>query len=70
MRPRLPGPAKWTNFHLYVIQDIFSRYVAGWMVAPSESAELAKRLIVDSCRKQGTVAEDRRKLSRWLSQTR
>jgi putative transposase len=38
---KLLGPAKWTYFYLYVILDIFSRYVAGWMVAPKESAELA-----------------------------
>ena len=49
---KLRGPVKWTYFHLYVILDIFSRYVVGWMVAPRESAELAKRLIEDSCEKQ------------------
>jgi putative transposase len=38
---KLRGPAKWTYFYLYVILDLFSRYVAGWMVAPRESAELA-----------------------------
>lgn len=47
-----------TYFHLYVILDIFSRYVVGWMVAPRETAELAKRLIADTCRKQGIVAGD------------
>ena len=50
---KLLGPAKWTYFHLYVILDIFSRYVVGWMVAPRETAELAKRLIADTCAKQG-----------------
>ena len=49
---KLKGPAKWTYFYLYVILDIFSRYVVGWMVAPRESTELAKRLIGESCRKQ------------------
>jgi putative transposase len=53
---KLLGPAKWTYFHLYVILDIFSRYVVGWMVAPRETAELAKRLIDDTCQKQGIVA--------------
>jgi len=38
---KLLGPAKWTYFHLYVILEIFSRYVVGWMVAPRETAELA-----------------------------
>ena len=49
---KLLGPAKWTYFYLYVILDVFSRYVVGWMVAMRESAELAKRLIEESCAKQ------------------
>ena len=47
---------KWVYFHLYVL-DIFSRYVVGWMLAERESAELAKRLIKETCSKQGIVAE-------------
>ena len=54
---KLLGPAKWTYYYLYVILDVFSRYVVGWMAAHRESAELAKRLIRESCRKQGIVAE-------------
>jgi len=49
---KLLGPAKWTYFYLYVILDIFSRYVVGWMLAPHESAALAERLIADTCAKQ------------------
>src|ERR1017187_10238022 len=49
---KLLGPAKWTYFYLYVILDVFSRYVTGWRVAMRESAELAKRLIEESCAKQ------------------
>jgi len=49
---KLKGPAKWTYFYLYVIIDIFSRYVTGWMVAHRETKTLAKRLIEESCRKQ------------------
>ena len=45
---KLKGPAKWTYFHLYVILDIFSRYVVGWLIAPRESAELAEQLIADT----------------------
>ena len=45
---KLLGPAKWTYFYLYVILDVFSRFVVGWMVAPRESAELARRLIAAS----------------------
>ena len=54
---KLLGPCKWTYFHLYVILDIFSRYVVGWMVAPRETAELARRMIADTCEKQGIVAD-------------
>jgi putative transposase len=50
---RLLGPAKWTYFYLYVILDIFSRYVVGWMIAPHESAALAERLIAETCAKHG-----------------
>ena len=50
---RLLGPKRWTYFYLYVLLDIFSRYVVGWMVAERESAALATRLIEQSCLKQG-----------------
>ena len=50
---KLKGPAKWTYFHLYVILDVFSRYVVGWMAAYRESATLAQRLIEASCTRQG-----------------
>ena len=49
---KLRGPGKWTCFHLYVIMDIFSRYVVGWMIAPRETAELAETLIADTITKQ------------------
>jgi putative transposase len=49
---KLLGPAKWTYFYLYVILDVFSRYVVGWMVAHRESAEMARKLIEDTCSKQ------------------
>jgi putative transposase len=48
---KLLGPTKWTYFYLYVILDIFSRYVVGWMLAPHESAALAERLIAETCAK-------------------
>jgi putative transposase len=50
---KLLGPVKWTYFYLYVILDIFSRYVVGWMIAPHESAALAERLIAETCAKYG-----------------
>jgi len=49
---KLHGPAKWTYFYLYVILDIHSRYVVGWMLAPNERATLAEVLIADTAAKQ------------------
>jgi putative transposase len=50
---KLLGPVKWSYYHLYVLLDIYSRYVVGWLLAESEKASLAKRLIAESCEKQG-----------------
>lgn len=49
---RLKGPLTWSYFHLYVILDVFSRYVGGWLVAPRESATLDMQLIAASCEQQ------------------
>ena len=54
---KLLGPQKWTYFYLYVILDVFSRYVVGWMVATEESAALARKLIEETCRRQGITPE-------------
>ena len=54
---RLLGPKRWTYFYLYVLLDIFSRYVVGWMVAERESSALAARLIEQTCLKQGIEPE-------------
>ncbi len=54
---KLPGPAKWTYFYLYVMLDVFSRYVVGWMVAHRESATLAERFIRETCARRG-IARD------------
>ena len=55
---KLRGPVKWTYFYLYVILDIFSRYVVGWLVALRENAVLAKKLIAESCARQGIAPGD------------
>jgi putative transposase len=49
---KLKGPAKWTYFYLYVILDVFSRYVVGWTIQQRESAELAKALIAQATEQQ------------------
>ena len=54
---KLKGPVKWNYFYLYVILDIFSRYVVGWMVAHREQDALAKQLMEQSCLKQNIQPE-------------
>ena len=50
---KLREPVAYLYFSLYVILDLFSRSVVGWMVAAHESARLAERLIEATCHKQG-----------------
>jgi putative transposase len=50
---KLLGPAKWTYYYLYVILDVFSRFVVGWLISERESATLAKELIAETCGRQG-----------------
>jgi putative transposase len=50
---KLAGPAKWTWYYLYVLLDIYSRYVVGWMVAHREAAALAERLLAEAITAQG-----------------
>jgi putative transposase len=54
---KLRGPVKWTYYYLYVLLDVFSRYVVGWLAALQESATLAQRLIAETCARQG-IAQD------------
>lgn len=49
---KLKGPAKWLYYYLYVILDVFSRYVVGWLVTERESGAVAEQLIAESCYKQ------------------
>ena len=49
---KLLGPTKWTSYYLYVMLDIFSRYVVGWLIADRESGALAEVLIAEACAKQ------------------
>ena len=62
---KLLGPQKWTYYYLYVLLDVFSRYVVGWLLADRECGGLATRLVGESCERQGigrdelTVHSDR-----------
>jgi putative transposase len=49
---KLLGPAKWTYYYLYVIIDIYSRYVPGWMLARAENGRLAEKFLADTFAKQ------------------
>ena len=49
---KLKGPAKWTYFYLYVILEVFSRYVVGWTVQHRENAQIAKALIEQAAEQQ------------------
>jgi putative transposase len=54
---KLLGPTKWTYYYLYVMLDIFSRYVVGWLLAERETATLAELLIREACAKQQIQAD-------------
>ncbi len=49
---KLLGPAKWTWFYLYVIIEIFSRYVPGWMLARAGNGKLAEIVLAETITKQ------------------
>ena len=49
---KLKGPAKWTWFYLYVILDVFSRYIVGWTVQYRENGQLATALIEQATEQQ------------------
>ena len=49
---RVLGQTKRTFYYLYVILDVYSRYVVGWLLAECESEELAKELVMQTCVKQ------------------
>jgi putative transposase len=53
---KLKGPRAWTLFHLYVLLDVFSRYVVGWLLAHRESGTLADRLIAETVAKEGVTS--------------
>jgi putative transposase len=54
---RLRSTMKWQFFYLYVLIDIYSRYVVGWLLAGAENAGLAQALIEETCEKYG-IARD------------
>lgn len=49
---KLHGPQKWTYYYLYVVIDIYSRYIVGWMVADRERSDLARTLLSETIKKE------------------
>jgi putative transposase len=49
---KLKGPVKYTYFYLYVMLDVFSRYVVGWLLAVHESKRLGQKLLSETCQKE------------------
>jgi len=54
---KLRGPVTWSYYYLYVILDVFSRAVVGWLIAEREDAELAEALIAETCAKEGIMPQ-------------
>jgi putative transposase len=54
---KLQGPERGVYYELFVIIDIFSRYVVGWMVSPAETGELAEAFIADALAGQGITRD-------------
>ena len=54
---KLMRPVKWTYYYLYVIIDIFSRYVVRWVVTHREPVSLAGKMIDQTCEKQNIKPE-------------
>ncbi len=54
---KLLGPHKWTYYYLYVVLDLFSRKVVGWLIAVQEAAALAEQLVAATCAREG-IAPD------------
>jgi len=50
---KLRGPERGVYYELFVIIDIYSRYVIAWTVAPAETGELAKEFIDAAITSQG-----------------
>lgn len=53
---KLRGPVKWSYFHLYVVLDLYSRYVVAWLLADREWAAYAVRLVAEAVRREGVDA--------------
>jgi len=53
---RVPGPYKGKFYFLYVMLDIYSRYVVGWLVSERENGETAQHFIRETIRRENVDA--------------
>lgn len=53
---KLKTAVKWTYLYLYVVLDVFSRYVVGWMLSTRESAVLARELVEQAVEREAVPA--------------
>ncbi len=54
----LRSAEKYIYYQLYVIMDVFSRYVVGWLLSAGESGEIAEEFIAETCFKEGIKAHE------------
>jgi len=45
---KLPGALRYQCFYLYLVLDLFSRFIVGWMIADRQSGDYAKELLAKS----------------------
>ena len=50
---KIPGPLRGHFYNLYVMLDIFSRYVVGWTIVARESREVAKAFLLATFNRHG-----------------
>ena len=66
---RLKGPVKGVYFDLYVMLDIYSRYIVHWEIWPTENGELAKAFIENAIIRNGGVVPNTIHADRGTSMT-
>lgn len=52
---KLRGPARGTWFFLYVVLDLFSRFIVAWTVARRELGAIAEALLREACERHGVL---------------
>jgi putative transposase len=53
----MKSPVKGMYYYLYLVMDVFSRMIVGWVVEEVESADHAAKLVSIACAEQGVVED-------------